>query len=143
MRSACVGLLVAGFLAVASSHAAKADDDSLYRALGEKDGIAKIVSISVDKWLVDERIKDDVDNINLDRFRSRLTDQFCEITGGPCHYPGRDMYAAHKGLHLNTAKFNALTEDLYDAMDEVGVPFDVQNRLVALLAAMQRDVVTQ
>jgi hemoglobin len=146
------GLLVAGLLAVATAPGAMAadkdagavaTDDSLYRALGEMDGITKIVAITVDNWLADDRIKDDFDNINLDRLRERLVDQFCLISGGPCHYPGRDMYASHKGLHLDTAKFNAVAEDVQDAMDKVGIPFAVQNRLVALLAAMQRDVVTK
>ncbi len=53
------------------------------------------------------------------------------------------MVAAHKGLHLNTDSFNALVEDLKRAMDQSAIPFSTQNRLLALLAPMYRDVVTK
>jgi hemoglobin len=118
-------------------------DDSLYRAFGERDKLVKIVDDATDRWLVDARIKDTFDNLNIDRFKSRLVDQLCELTGGPCRYKGRNMYLSHKGLHLDTAQFNALVEGLQDAMDDAGIPFRTQNRLLVMLAPMKRDVVTR
>jgi hemoglobin len=53
------------------------------------------------------------------------------------------MYHAHKGLHLDTAQFDALVEDLELAMDKYDIPFRTQNRLLAILAPMERDVVTR
>ena len=53
------------------------------------------------------------------------------------------MAASHKGLHLNQAKFNAVAEDLQTAMEQAGIPYWTQNRLMALLAPMQRDIVTR
>jgi hemoglobin len=53
------------------------------------------------------------------------------------------MSQAHKGLHLTNADFNALVEDLQSGMDKAGVPFATQNRLLARLAPMHRDVVTR
>jgi hemoglobin len=53
------------------------------------------------------------------------------------------MYLAHKGLHLDEAQFNALVEGLQAAMDDCDVPFRTQNRLLAVLAPMERDVVTR
>ncbi|MGH6798548.1 MAG: group I truncated hemoglobin [Roseiarcus sp.] len=118
-------------------------DDSLYRDLGGRAGIIKIVDAAIGLWFADPRIKDQFDNINPDWFQKRLVDQFCELSGGPCHYKGRDMHAAHKGLHLGIAQFNALVEDLQTAMDKAGIPFWTQNRLVAILAPMEHQVVTQ
>jgi hemoglobin len=118
-------------------------DDSLYRDFGEREGLVKIIDDATGRWVGDERIKDTFDNINLVRFKRLLVDQLCELTGGPCHYKGRDMYHAHKGLALNNAQFNALVEDLQLAMDTYGIPFRTQNRLLAMLAPMQRDVVTR
>ena len=51
------------------------------------------------------------------------------------------MRTAHAKLNLNTAEFNALAEDLYIALGKAGVPYRLQNRLVALLAPMQRQIV--
>jgi hemoglobin len=118
-------------------------DSTLYEDLGGKEGLTKIVQYSVDNYMADPRIRDDLDNINLDRLRSRFFDQFCELTGGPCKYTGRDMAATHKGLHLTVAKFNAVVEDLQDAMDKVGISSRTQNRFLALLAPMKSAVVTQ
>jgi hemoglobin len=120
-----------------------ATDDSLYRDFGGKDGLVKIVDAATDQWLADPRIKDTFDDINLDRFKGRLVDQLCELSGGPCHYTGRDMYHSHKGLYLDRAEFNALVEGLQNAMDQSDIPFRTQNRLLALLAPMERDIVTR
>ncbi len=129
-------------LVAALGPAARADD-LLYRGFGERDGIARIVDDATARWVADDRIKDTFDDINLDRFKRQLTDQLCELLGGPCHYKGRDMYHAHKGLHLDNAQFNALVEDLQSAMDASGIPFRTQNRLLVILAPMQHDVVTR
>ncbi len=118
-------------------------DDALYRSFGERTGLVSIIDDATNRWVEDDRIKDTFDNINLDRFKRLLVDQLCELTGGPCHYKGRDMYRAHKGLHLNNAQFNALVEDLQLAMNKYDIPFRTQNRLLAILAPMQHDVVTR
>ena len=72
-----------------------------------------------------------------------LAEQICDLTNGPCEYSGQTMKASHKGLALDTADFNALVENLQDAMDDEGVGFRTQNRLLAILAPMHRDVVTE
>ena len=79
----------------------------------------------------------------MDRFRHLLAEQVCQLADGPCNYTGRSMAAAHRGLDLTRAQFNAGAEDLQDAMTAVGVGYHTQNRLIAKLAPMQRDVVTQ
>jgi hemoglobin len=53
------------------------------------------------------------------------------------------MTAAHKGLHLSNADFNAVVEDLQGAMDKAGIGFATQNRFLARLAPMQHQVVTK
>ena len=118
-------------------------DTTLYDDLGGKPGIDKLVDASVDNYLADPRIKDVFSESNIDRIRVELKDQFCQLAGGPCLYKGHDMVAAHKGLHLTNANFNALVEDLQDAMTRCDIPFATQNRLLALLAPMQHQVVTR
>jgi len=44
------------------------------------------------------------------------------------------MTAAHKGLHLTNADFNAVVEDLQVAMNECDILFATQNRFLARLA---------
>jgi hemoglobin len=52
------------------------------------------------------------------------------------------MKAAHADLGIRKADFNALVEVLQDTMDQRRIPFRTQNRLLALLAPMHRDIIT-
>jgi len=135
-------VLPALLLAAAFSLPVRAED-TLYARLGGREGITRIVDGMVALYQADPRIKDDFDNINFDRLKARLSDFLCQVAGGPCTYRGRSMAASHKGLHLTQAKFNAVAEDLQTAMEQAGVSYWTQNRLLARLAPMQRDIVTQ
>lgn len=114
---------------------------TLYDELGERAGLARIVDGMLRRALLDPRIKETFDEANIERLQGLLVLQFCVVTGGPCRYPGRDMKAAHADLNLSPRHFNAMVETLQDAMDAEGVPFRTQNRLLALLAPMHRDIV--
>jgi len=89
----------------------------------------------------DDRINFTFANTDLKKFEQLLYEQFCNLSQGGCKYTGRDMYTAHAKLNINNAEFNALTEDLYEAFDRVHVPYRLQNRMVAMLAPMEHDVV--
>jgi hemoglobin len=130
------------FVLVALVTGARAED-TLYRDLGGRAGIAKIANRTIDFSLADDRIKHAFDDSNIERIRLMLSDQLCEVAGGPCVYKGHSMTEAHRGLHLHDRDFNAIVEDLQKAMDEAAIPFPVQNRLVARLAPMEHQVVTR
>ena len=117
--------------------------DTLYHDLGDKDGIAKIANLATDNFLADKRISATFDQTDMAHFRAMLSEQFCTVAGGPCIYTGHDMATAHKGLHLTNADFNAVVEDLQAAMETLGIPFPVQNELLARLAPMQHQIVTK
>jgi len=116
---------------------------SIFDAFHGKAGISRIVDNFVDRDVADPRISDIFKNQDLVRLKRTLKEQFCYLLDGGCDYTGRDMKAAHKDMGLQDADFNALVEDLQWAMDKEGVPFRDQNRLLALLAPMHRDVVTK
>jgi hemoglobin len=113
MRALILALLLA---ALPAAHA----DDTLYQALGARAGLERLVD---DLW------------------RRLLADQLCEVAGGPCRYDGPDMKKAHSGVDITRRDFNALVELLQRSMDAEGLPFAVQNRLLARLAPMHRDVI--
>jgi hemoglobin len=91
----------------------------------------------------DARIKESFSDSDMKKVAMRLEEQFCMLSGGPCKYEGEPMKESHGGLKVTNAQFNALAEDLQVAMERHGVPSAVQNRLVAKLAPMQRDIVTK
>ena len=114
----------------------------LYQALGEKPGITRLMDNFVDRVVKDPRIGSHFKDVKPAALKESLTDQICQISGGPCKYEGADMKSAHADMDINKGHFNALVEVLQSAMDAQGIPFAQQNRLLALLAPMHRDVIT-
>jgi hemoglobin len=132
--------LVCLLAAVSTPSSVHAGTD-LYDQLGGSAGVAAIIDRFAVLVTTDDRTKADFDNINMEWLKPRLRDYVCQIAGGPCHYKGRSMATAHEGLDLNQAKFNAVAEDIQTAMEQVGISFWTQNRLLARLAPLQRDIV--
>ena len=116
-------------------------DDSVFQGLGGKAGIDKIVADFVPIILADQRINRFFEKMNKQEFSAALSDQFCELTGGPCKYKGKDMSEAHEGMGISNAHFNALAEDLQIAMENNHISSSISNKLVAKLAPMQRPIV--
>src|ERR1700730_16799527 len=114
---------------------------TLYERIGGEAKLKAVVDEFTNLILEDDRINFTFADSDMSKFKKLIFEQLCEITQGPCKYTGRDMYEGHKKLNLNNAQFNALAEDLYIALDRVHVPYRVQNRLMALRAPMQRDVI--
>jgi hemoglobin len=114
----------------------------LYQALGEKPGITRLMDDFVSRLAQDPRIGGHFKEVKPSALKESLTDQICQLSGGPCQYEGADMKSAHADMDINKGHFNALVEVLQTAMDAQGIPFAQQNRLFALLAPMHRDVIT-
>ena len=139
-------VLAVSFLAVGSFSAyaqSMESDDHIYQGLGQKAGIDKIVDDFVVIILEDDRIKHFFSKMEKKQFAALLSDQFCELAGGPCKYKGRDMYTTHDGMGISNAHFNALAEDLQIAMEKHNISSSISNKLVAKLAPMQRPIVSK
>ncbi len=141
MRKKFMGFALALGMAL-SSGMVSANSGSLYDQLGGKESIRTVMDDFVARVKEDPRIGDQFQNTDANRLASQLTDQVCEATGGPCKYVGLDMKAAHAGMTITKAHFNALVEVLVASMNAKGVPFDLQTDILALLAPMHRDVIT-
>jgi hemoglobin len=115
--------------------------DSLYDSMGGEPVLRSAVDRFADIVVADDRINFTFAEADLAKFKRLLFDQLCSLSGGPCRYTGRDMRTAHEKLALRDAEFNALAEDLYVALGKAGVPYRLQNKLLALLAPMRRDIV--
>lgn len=83
------------------------------------------------------------DTVAMLQFKQKLVEQICQGTGVPCTYTGLDMKAAHKGMGLTNADFDALVEDLVRALDAAGVPQKEKDDLPAMLGPMRSDIVTK
>lgn len=112
----------------------------LYEQLGKRSGIANIVEDLLYLIVEDDRINRHFAGVDIEQFHIHLTDQLCEISGGPCTYTGRNMRESHADMNITDTAFNALAENLILAMEENGVPTSAQNRLIKQLVPMYPDI---
>ncbi len=142
-------LLFAGLFASGLLFACSEKDDTkptLYDRLG---GVTAISAV-VDQFLVNV-VGDNVINARFavtvsnpsrtQLLRNNLIDQICAGSGGPCQYKGKTMLAAHTGMQITEAEFNALVGDLVAALDQFSVPQAEKDELLAILGPMKSDIV--
>jgi hemoglobin len=122
----------------AQARAAKA---TLFEAMGGESVLRTAVDRFAELVVADDRINFTFADADMSKFKKLLYEQLCELSGGPCRYTGRDMRTSHAKMKLKTAEFNALAEDLYIALGKAGVAYRQQNKLMKLLAPLQRDIV--
>lgn len=118
-----------------------ASDDTLYQQLGAQPGLVKLMDDFVARLIADPRMHPFFKDVDQAHLKKQLIDQFCEVSGGPCTLKGPDMKTAHAGIDVTKRDFNALVEVLQTSMDAQGIAFTTQNRLLAKLAPMHRDII--
>ncbi len=117
-------------------------NDALYQALGQKQGLVVLMDDFGPRLLNDSRMKPFFEKTNQSQLKEGLVNQLCQLSGGPCAYKGPDMKTLHGEMDITKAHFNALVEVLQQSMDAQKIPFRTQNQLLALLAPMNRDIIT-
>lgn len=134
-------ILILGLALMLAACSNAREGDSLYRALGETAGIQRMTTAILDRVYADERIVDlfaETDRPDLERL---IVEQICAEAGGPCVYSGRSMEESHSGLGINHKEFDAFVEDFILGMEDTGVSYRNQNRLLKIFAPMRRDVI--
>lgn len=116
---------------------------AMFEAFHGQAGIDRIVDAMLAAAQEDPRTADIFRATDMVRLGRTLKEQFCYLLGGGCSYTGRSMVDAHDDLGLQPADMGALVEHLQTAMAAEGVPFHTQNRFLAKLAPMRRDIVTR
>lgn len=137
------GLLMSGavILSACATQQAANSDDNLYQALGAAPGIEQIADNFIMEIAYDPRVFDRFADSNVERFREKIIEHFCYIADGPCEYTGDSMVLVHRGMDINSAEFNAVVEDLIDAMEKAGTPISAQNRLLERLAGLRPQII--
>jgi hemoglobin len=138
-----IAMGVFAILLISSTAQATMHSGSLYSRLGGKPAIRLVVEDFVQNVAADHRINGFFGSTNIPRLKRLLVEQICEASGGPCRYGGRSMRAAHRGLGIRNADFNALVQDLGRSLNKYGVPAREQRELTAILLPLKRDIVTR
>lgn len=113
----------------------------LLESFGGKEGLTRIMDDVMLRWLANPKTRPFFEGSDQDRIKKQLVEQFCVVMNGPCTYSGRTMAEAHKGMAVTEGSFYALVEELQISLNKAKVPFFAQNRLIAALAPMHRDII--
>lgn len=114
---------------------------SLYQRLGGRAAIEAMVDDSIGNIAADARINHRFHNLDAAKLSKSLVDLVCERTGGPCVYTGMDMSAAHEGMYITEAEFDALVEDMVKSMDKFKMPAREKAEVLAMLAKTKNAIV--
>ncbi len=136
---------------------------SLYDRLGGQDGVKAIVDDFVTRALDDPRVnwsrkgvtqggfsihhnrsvEWDASNDNVKMLKIHLAQFIALATGGPSNYQGKEMHAAHAGMHISNAEFDASVGDLKATLDKFQVPNTEQKELLAIIETTRPQIVEE
>jgi hemoglobin len=97
---------------------------SLFERLGGAPALESVVESFYRKVLVDERISDFFDDVDMDGQLAKQKAFLTMVLGGPVHYSGKDMRQGHKHLvarGLDDTHVDAVIELLGATLAEHGV----------------------
>lgn len=114
---------------------------TLYDELGGMPVIEKITDNFIDEISFDPQIVAHFKDTKIERFREKLIEQLCNVSGGPCEYSGDKMTDVHTKMNITEAEFNRTVDLLINAMTRAGVAHPTQNKLLARLAPMRSDII--
>ncbi|EAR10701.1 group I truncated hemoglobin [Reinekea blandensis] len=115
-------------------------DETLYQRLGGLQGVTTIVDNLLYELGSNEKLIGFFAETDIDRFRSKLIEQLCQVSDGGCEYTGDSMAQAHSTMSLDQSHFDSLVNDLIAAMDAAGTPVTAQNDLLSRLVPMYDEV---
>lgn len=116
---------------------------SIYERIGGEPAVDAAVDVFYRKVLADPRISQFFDTVDMDRQRAKQKAFLTFALGGPSHYTGKDMRAAHAKMALTDAHFNAVMEHLGATLTELGVPGGLIAEAAAVAESVRGDVLNR
>ena len=119
---------------------------TLYQRLGGYDAIAETVDDVLARMSEEESLRrffEGASDADLRRIRQNTVDFFCEKTGGPCFYTGRDVAEAHEGAGITAADWERASELMAASLDARGVQGELRDELGGFIAGLRDEIVEE
>src|SRR5215467_12683001 len=131
-------------MTICSDTAAPADAAAVnvYRAIGGRAAVVAAVDGLYGRLLADPVLGPFFPGGVGPRHRAYVVTILGEALGGPERYRGPDLVAAHSGLGISDAHFDRTAAHLDATLDELGVPRDLTDRIIAIVATLRPAVVS-
>lgn len=116
---------------------------TLYEQIGGDAAVDAAVDRFYRHVLSDDRINYWFDGIDMEKQAAKQKAFLTIAFGGPNHYSGKDMRAAHAHLvarGLNDTHFDAVAENLVTTLKEMGVGQEAIDQVLAIVETTRNDV---
>jgi hemoglobin len=114
---------------------------SLYKRLGETEGITKIASDLVELHLENPRISPRFLNSNIAALKNAAATFFISGIGGPNVYEGKDMLSAHRGMNIDSSEFIAVLDDALEALQRNEIGQREKEEVLYILYSMKSEII--
>ena len=124
----------------------KTSKPSLYERLGGEAAVMAAVGIFYEKLLADPSVKHFFENLDMAALTRKQVAFMTRAFGGPAHYRGRDLRAAHADLvahGLNDRHFDAVVRHLQATLKELGVAPDLIQEALGIVASTRNEVLNR
>lgn len=117
------------------------EEQSLFDKLGGMDAVNAATDIFYDKVLADESINHYFQGIDMKKQRAKQKAFLAYAFGAKMNYTGKDMRTAHAKLEgLNEDHFNAVAGHLVATLNDLNVPQNLIDEVVAVALSVKDDV---
>lgn len=137
LTKAVILFLVLGVISACSVNQTR----NFYEEIGGKSTISQFMKLTVNRIYADPQIGHFFKGVPKRHIHKQLTEQVCELMGGPCVYSGRDMRSSHEDMGVTEADFYILVEHLQGSIREIGLTWQQENIIIEALAPMKADIV--
>ena len=145
MKNTPYKYLLASFILIlclnACTHLPARHEASLYDRLGGAPAVTAIIDDFLQQLRADPRLSSSFDHTDIPQFRTALIQQLCYATDGGCVYRGPAMPAAHVGLRIQPAQFDAWLHDMAIALDANCATVREKNEVLGILFTMKHQIV--
>ena len=118
----------------------KTAEQTLFDKLGGMEAVNAAVDLFYNKVVVDDRISHFFQNIDMANQSGKMKAFLAYAFGAPLPYSGKDMRAAHAHMDLTETHFNAVAEQLVATLEELSVPQELIQEVVAIALSTKDDV---
>ena len=135
---------------------------TLFERLGGENGINGIVDDFTQRAIADPRVNWERKGVkrsgffnrndaitwtaneqNVNTLKQHIAQFLALATGGPAKYDGKEMAAAHAGMRITNAEFDAAVGDLKASLDKLQVATKEQKELLAIIESTRQQVVSE
>ncbi|WP_026374907.1 group I truncated hemoglobin [Aestuariibacter salexigens] len=128
--------LVSWFIAGCASN-----NTSVYSQLGGQPKVEQIVDNFITEIEFDPIMFEYFKDSDIGRFREKMIEHLCFLTGGPCEYTGDTMVQVHTGMNVTESDFNHGVDLFIAAMNKADVPHPLQNKVLAVMAPTRKEII--